>query len=186
MPPQLVALNEGPSILLDKPILLIGRHQECDIQLPSRKISRRHCCIAQVNDYLVVRDLSSTNGIRINGKRVLEGKLDPGDELTIGSYRYRIHWGDELADERLAPDAQTVKAAEAPAADPVHDEDDDLESCDEPVPLQDPVSPAPAGRINGRGYEPAPVEPIVPEELQLAPISDISRRPRTQPKPPAE
>jgi pSer/pThr/pTyr-binding forkhead associated (FHA) protein len=70
MPPQLVALTEGPSILLDKPILLIGRHQECDIQIPSRKISRRHCCIAQVNDHLVVRDLCSTNGIRINGVRV--------------------------------------------------------------------------------------------------------------------
>ena len=52
MPPQLVALSEGPNILLDKPILLVGRHQECDIQISSRKISRKHCCIAQVNDYL--------------------------------------------------------------------------------------------------------------------------------------
>src|SRR5436190_357747 len=57
MPAQLVALNDGPSILVDKPILLVGRHPECDIQIDSRKISRRHCCIAQVHDYLVVRDL---------------------------------------------------------------------------------------------------------------------------------
>src|SRR5437899_3348486 len=114
MPPQLVALSEGPSILLDKPILLIGRHQECDIQLPSRKISRRHCCIAQVDKYLVVRDLSSTNGIRINGKRVTEGKLDPGDELTIGNYRYRINWGDALPEVPADPDSHTVKAAEGP------------------------------------------------------------------------
>src|SRR5437667_11937900 len=85
MPPQLVALTEGPNILLDKPILLLGRHQECDIQLASRKISRRHCCIAQVNNYLIVRDLCSTNGIRINGVRVTEGNLKPGDELTIGN-----------------------------------------------------------------------------------------------------
>jgi pSer/pThr/pTyr-binding forkhead associated (FHA) protein len=75
MPPQLVALTEGPDLLLDKPILLLGRHQECDIQLSSRKISRRHCCIAQVNDHLIIRDLCSTNGIRINGVRVLEGNL---------------------------------------------------------------------------------------------------------------
>src|SRR6266852_9915717 len=61
MPAQLVALNDGPSILLDKPILLLGRHPECDVQIDSRKISRRHCCIAQVSDYLVVRDLGSTN-----------------------------------------------------------------------------------------------------------------------------
>jgi pSer/pThr/pTyr-binding forkhead associated (FHA) protein len=90
MPAQLVALTEGPSILLDKPILLIGRHPECDIQIESRKISRRHCCVAQVNDYLTVRDLGSTNGIAINGVRVLEGRLAAGDELTIGNYRYRV------------------------------------------------------------------------------------------------
>jgi len=94
MPPQLLALNEGPSIVLDKPILLVGRHQECDIQLPSRKISRRHCCIAQLSDHLVVRDLSSTNGIRINGVRVLEGCLRPGDELAIGNFRYEVRWDD--------------------------------------------------------------------------------------------
>ncbi len=46
MPAQLMALTEGPSILLDKPILLFGRHPECDIQIDSRKISRRHCCLA--------------------------------------------------------------------------------------------------------------------------------------------
>src|SRR3954467_14415672 len=92
MPAQLVALTEGPNILVDKPILLLGRHPECDIQIESRKISRRHCCIAQVNDYLVVRDLDSTNGIRINGVRVVEGKLHAGDELTVGNHRYQVRW----------------------------------------------------------------------------------------------
>src|SRR5829696_5397605 len=92
MPAQLVALNEGPSILIDKPILLLGRHPECDIQIDSRKISRRHCCIAQVSDYLVVRDLGSTNGVRINGVRVVEGRLAAGDELTLGNHRYRLTW----------------------------------------------------------------------------------------------
>src|SRR5579871_2161838 len=92
MPAQLVALDNSPSILLDKPILLIGRHPECDIQIDSRKISRRHCCIAQVSDYLVVRDLGSTNGIRINGLRLIEGRLNDGDELTIGNNRYKVAW----------------------------------------------------------------------------------------------
>src|SRR3954454_4661963 len=92
MPAQLIALNDGPSILVKKPILLLGRHPECDIQIDSRKISRRHCCIAQVSDYLVVRDLGSTNGIRVNGIRTLEGRLKNGDELTIGSFRYQLRW----------------------------------------------------------------------------------------------
>src|SRR5438270_3204676 len=96
MPPQLVAITDGPNIPLDKPIVLIGRHQECDIQIPSRKISRRHCCVAQVYNYLVVRDLGSTNGVRINGTRAIEGLLKPGDELTIGNLSYRVQWDDHL------------------------------------------------------------------------------------------
>src|SRR5436853_7749048 len=109
MPAQLLALNEGASILVDKPILLLGRHPECDIQIDSRKISRRHCCIAQVDDYLVVRDLGSTNGIRINGVRVLEGRLRGSDELTIGSSRYKVSW------EEMFPSPLALEAAPVPA-----------------------------------------------------------------------
>jgi predicted component of type VI protein secretion system len=176
-----VALSEGPSILLDKPILLIGRHQECDIQLPSRKISRRHCCIAQVDSYLVVRDLSSTNGIRINGKRVTEGKLNPDDELTIGNYRYRIHWGDVLVAGPANADAHTVKGDEPPGPAPPFDEDEQLESCDEPIALQDPAASPPRGRSNRH----SPPPPILPEDLGLAPISDVQSRRGQAPKPPA-
>ncbi len=90
MPAHLLSLTDGPSILIDKPILLFGRHEECDVQLNSKKVSRRHCCVAQVNNYLVVRDLGSTNGVRINGEKVAEGKLLPGDELQIGNFKYQV------------------------------------------------------------------------------------------------
>lgn len=90
--PYLVSLTQGPDLPLSKPIVLIGRHQECDIQIPSRKISRRHCCLAQVNKHLVVRDLGSTNGIRINGVKVEEGNLHEGDELTVGNFRYKVQF----------------------------------------------------------------------------------------------
>lgn len=87
---QLLSLTDGPSILIDKPILLFGRHTECDVQLNSKKVSRRHCCVAQVDDYVVVRDLGSVNGIRINGERATEGRLKDGDILDIGHFRYQI------------------------------------------------------------------------------------------------
>src|SRR3954447_8117540 len=115
MPAQLVSLNDGPHILLDKPILLLGRHPECDVQIESRKISRRHCCIAQVSDYLVVRDLGSTNGIRINGARVLEGRLAPGDELTVGNHRYRVNW-DSVAPADPRPRIKDTLRAPHPQA----------------------------------------------------------------------
>src|SRR6185437_1358932 len=139
MPPQLVALTEGPNILLDKPILLLGRHQECDIQLASRKISRRHCCLAQVNDYLVVRDLCSTNGVRINGVRVTEGALREGDELTIGNHRYQVRWHAQAPEGAPAGRAPLPgkEASRRTRAVPF-EEDDRLESCEEPVPLSEP------------------------------------------------
>ena len=138
MPAQLVALTEGPNILLDKPILLFGRTAECDIQINSRKISRRHCCIAQVNDYLVVRDLGSTNGIRINGIRVSEGRLRSGDEVTIGSHRYRVKWeGPEARAVRAAKLAEPELDRRTGAPPEPEDDDDLLESCDEPIPLSE-------------------------------------------------
>src|SRR5438477_4512415 len=132
MPAQLMALTEGPNILLDKPILLLGRHPECDIQIESRKISRRHCCIAQVEDYLVVRDLGSTNGIRINGVRVLEGRLKGEDELAIASHLYRVSWN-------LLPESGETKPRKPAGSNSAKSKNgrvanDDLVSCDEPIP----------------------------------------------------
>ena len=183
MPAQLVALNDGPSILLDKPILLLGRHPECDIQIDSRKVSRRHCCIAQVSDYLVVRDLGSTNGIRINGVRVQEGRLAPGDELTIGNHRFRVSW-ESVAPRPPRPPApfkDTLRSAQP--ADQVAD--DLLESCDEPVPLAEPAGrPRPPGVPSQRRTDLVPPSPpppsrgpepgasvIVPDDLRLLPSS---------------
>ncbi|HMC64475.1 MAG TPA: FHA domain-containing protein [Gemmataceae bacterium] len=188
MPAQLLALTEGPNILLDKPILLLGRHPECDIQIESRKVSRRHCCIAQVHDYLVVRDLGSTNGIRINGVRVLEGRLGPGDELTIGSHRYEVRW-DMMAARPGRSKEPPAKGSTRRRTDLHRPADASLESFDEPVPLPEPSQPS-SGSVPkalpsppaGAGPAPAAAadmsdkespSPILPEKLDLAPVSDI-------------
>jgi predicted component of type VI protein secretion system len=196
MPAQLLALNDGPAILLDKPILLLGRDLECDIRLDSRKISRRHCCIAQVGDRLVVRDLGSTNGVRVNGNRVIEGTLKPGDELTIGTFRYKVYWGDGVPSSVHAAPVGEMKEAgrdsEKPqSTDGQPDEDELLEECDEPVPLKDPEekmidvprarsvpppTPAPPQTPKPEGPPPPPNNQgtqILPDELELAPQSDV-------------
>ena len=179
MPAQLLALTDGPSILLDKPILLMGRHPECDIQLNSRKVSRRHCCIAQVHDYLVVRDLGSTNGIRINGNRVLEGKLKAGDELTIGNFKYQICW-DMPGEPAAKPKPAKVAAGSAPLPVLSKPVDQLLEDADEPIPLDDDAAVsrvlkakaaprsqrAPAGTISDDSHR-----EILPEDLSLIPPS---------------
>jgi predicted component of type VI protein secretion system len=202
MPPQLMALTDGPSILLDKPILLLGRHQECDIQLVSRKVSRRHCCIAQVGSYLVVRDLGSTNGIRINGIKVNEGNLKPGDELTIGNHRYEVRWEAVAGEPPVQRRRPTAVRKEPASPSPVPGRvmgDEMLESCDEPVPLAEPdpldgadlmddLPPTPADAPAAAFYEkidePVPgvpqLSPILPDEIALAPLSEVG--PRNQDK----
>ena len=51
--------------------------------------------MARENDEVVVRDLGSANGIRINGTRVETGSLRPGDELSIAHFRYRLKGEDD-------------------------------------------------------------------------------------------
>jgi len=111
-------------------VYLVGRSEECDIRLDSRKVSRRHCCLAQVNDYLAVRDLASTNGIRINDREVLEGRLYNGDILTIGPYRFRVTWLPEDA----VPSGP-VRKTSSPASAPPRVA---------PVPVTPAASPAPS------------------------------------------
>lgn len=85
-------LQGGRPFVLDKPILLIGRHPDCDIILKnSGKISRKHCCVALVDNRFVVRDLDSMNGVWVNGKRVEHtARLRTGDELMIGDIPFAL------------------------------------------------------------------------------------------------
>jgi pSer/pThr/pTyr-binding forkhead associated (FHA) protein len=158
--PQLVALSEGVNIPLDKPIVLIGRHQECDIQIPSRKISRRHCCIALVADHLVVRDLGSTNGIRINGAKVVEGNLQLNDELMIGNMRYQVGWNSESRQKIRAPGNHGIKAGTPPEKKRAAPD----ESFEEPMPLPDLALSHPA--LQGKPKTPTPQNVSEPNKAQ--------------------
>jgi pSer/pThr/pTyr-binding forkhead associated (FHA) protein len=82
-------------IPLDKAILFFGRHPDCDVVITSsRKVSRKHCCIVQIDDRFVVRDLGSMNGVRVNGKIVRrQSPLRLGDSLTVGDVVFQVREG---------------------------------------------------------------------------------------------
>jgi pSer/pThr/pTyr-binding forkhead associated (FHA) protein len=101
----------GPPISLVRPVLVIGRHPECDIRINSAKISRRHCCIALAYDRVLIRDLGSHNGLRVNGRIVEESRLYPSDEVAIGPLIYRV-----VADAEPAGNADRGNARPLPEA----------------------------------------------------------------------
>jgi pSer/pThr/pTyr-binding forkhead associated (FHA) protein len=113
---RLVPLSAGsaPEVDLQRPVLLIGRHAECDVRIDSPKISRRHCCVALAYDRIVIRDLGSRNGIRVNGRAVDEQGLRPGDEVAIGHILFRL----EATPPAPARPAPRAKPAPAPRPDP--------------------------------------------------------------------
>ena len=87
---RLIALDGWPDISVGRTLVVVGRHPQCDVRLESAQVSRRHCCLAELNGEVLVRDLGSRNGIWINGRRVRSGRLQPGDELSIAHLGFRL------------------------------------------------------------------------------------------------
>jgi adenylate cyclase len=89
---EMVPVGGGDTIPLIRPVLKIGRRESCDICLPFPNISGIHCELTFRDGYWYVRDLNSTNGIKVNGVRVQEKLLHPKDEISIGKRRYTIQY----------------------------------------------------------------------------------------------
>jgi hypothetical protein len=113
MSARLVPLTPGaaPTIPLQRPVLLIGRHPECDVRIDLPKVSRRHCCVALAYDRVMIRDLGSRNGLRVNGLMVEEAQLWSGDEVAIGPILYRME--DESPSPPLLPSPPPVASRPA-------------------------------------------------------------------------
>ena len=70
--------------------LVIGRSKDCDVPLADGNVSRRHAEIGRSADGFVLRDLDSTNGTTVNGRRVKSAPVGEGDEITLGTSTLRI------------------------------------------------------------------------------------------------
>lgn len=70
--------------------ITIGREGPVDFQVNDEKVSALHCQILESGRWLVIRDLDSTNGTRINGQEITEARISDGDELQIGDTRLAI------------------------------------------------------------------------------------------------
>jgi adenylate cyclase len=97
---ELVPAGGGDTIPMIREILTVGRRESCDVCMRFPNISGLHCEFTFRNGYWYIRDLNSTNGVKVNGMRVQEKLLHPKDEISIGKRRYVIHY--ELPADRRA------------------------------------------------------------------------------------
>lgn len=143
MNPVLVPLHGGPSIHVDKAILFFGRGSECDVVLTdSRKVSRKHCCVAQIDNRIVVRDLGSMNGVRINETRVTdESILNLGDVLWVGDLGFRLDFGVKSSGQKVA--ATPAKPQPKPTLNPKSIRETPRHSIT-PPPIPDPPKDTPS------------------------------------------
>jgi pSer/pThr/pTyr-binding forkhead associated (FHA) protein len=89
---ELIPVGGGDSIPLLRSTMKVGRRDSADICLRFPNISGMHCEFAFKDGYWVVRDLNSTNGIKVNGERLRFRPLRPGDRVTIGKRDYFIQY----------------------------------------------------------------------------------------------
>ena len=106
---ELVPTGGGDTIPLLRPVMTVGRRDMCDIKLEFPNISGIHCELSFRDGYWSVRDLNSTNGIKVNGTRVQSRPLKPGDEIAIAKRRYTIQYavspeGQQELERLLAED----------------------------------------------------------------------------------
>ncbi|MCI4397863.1 MAG: FHA domain-containing protein [Acidobacteria bacterium] len=83
--------DAGTRYQLKRSRTLIGR-SGCDINFPEdRLVSRKHASIEVYNSqYVMVRDLASTNGTSLNGFLIVQVKVSPGDVIGIGGVKLRL------------------------------------------------------------------------------------------------
>jgi len=74
---------------------IIGRATDCHLRPTSELISRYHCALL-VDVGVVVRDLGSRNGVRLNGEKIsAEQKINNGDRLGVGPLEFFVHVSED-------------------------------------------------------------------------------------------
>lgn len=125
---KLVVLTQslaGRSCELAAERTTIGRVEDNTFQIAEPSVSSRHCEILLRGSDIVVKDLGSTNGSFINGEKITEAVLKPGQTLRLGNIDLRLEVPG------AAPAPATAPAPAAPAA-----------------PKKEPVKTAATGGVN--------------------------------------
>ncbi len=72
----------------------LGRHPSNTVRLVDREVSKEHATIERMGRDFILRDLGSSNGTFVNGRRVAELRLRDGDEISLGTSKLVFHSGE--------------------------------------------------------------------------------------------
>lgn len=111
MKAELIPLNGDPPIPIRRDLTIVGRRESCDVRVDHASLSKRHCVIARTDGLLMVRDLASTNGTKVNVQKIYWAALLPNDRLTLRKYKFRIYPGP---DDVRSPSEESLMARRSP------------------------------------------------------------------------
>ena len=106
--------GERRSFSIARDMTVIGRREDCDLRIPLGEVSRKHCRLIRDGDTLKLEDLGSSNGTFLNGSRVQEALLSPGDTIQVGPVVFVVQVDGEPPEEELRP--VTMEGAQDEAA----------------------------------------------------------------------
>ena len=91
------------SFSITREVTVIGRREDCDFRIPLGEVSRKHCRLVRDGQQFRVEDLGSSNGTYVNGKRIQEASLNPGDTFQIGPLAFVLQVDGQPEDEEVNP-----------------------------------------------------------------------------------
>jgi hypothetical protein len=95
---------------------ILGRSAKSDVRLADPWVSGFHCVLNEIDGTLVVRDLGSKNGVFLNGRRINDAHVLPGDRLILGQTRVTLQYQRPGRATAEAPTCETVAKADPPLA----------------------------------------------------------------------
>jgi pSer/pThr/pTyr-binding forkhead associated (FHA) protein len=114
----LVPMQGGPPVEVVKEMVVVGRQAECDLCLDHKGVSKLHCVLIKTDGLLILRDLGSTNGTRVNGTRVRRAALLPNDKISFASFHYKVHLGPPDVPIPVGENTEAIALGElSPGAD---------------------------------------------------------------------
>ena len=114
---------EGSSVPptgLHGPVFLIGRRRGADLRIANNRVSNAHAAIVDIDGHCDLMDLGSRDGTILNGRKVAQSTVNPGDLVSIGGVSIRITGDPAAAAETWGQRelASPTATAPPPAAEP--------------------------------------------------------------------